>query len=147
MYKCSHGYKQYSICKKYNNNICSECPHGVREYSNETKYLNIIKENIDVIAANLQKKFQCADKEYMITGNKDRLNNLSEMLWYMRYLKIRKEFTMKTPFRRIPMIMKMNKNGLIISEKVYWYYINNKKIKQYNFKSCNIKGAKTLWKS
>lgn len=85
--------------------------------SERSKLLNIIKENIDVIEANLQKKFQCADKEYMITGNKDRLNKLSEMLWYMRYLKIRKEFTMKTPFRRIPMIMKVNKNGVIISEK------------------------------
>ena len=147
MYKCSHGYKQYSICKKYNNNICSECPHGVREYSNETKYLNIIKENIDVIEANLQKKFQCADKEYMLTGNKDRLKEISEMLFYLDYLEKRKEFTRKTPFRRIPMIIKVNKkNGVIIGEKAYWYYINNKKIKQYNFKSCNIKGAKTLWK-
>lgn len=108
---------------------------------------HIIKENIDVIEANLQKKFQCADKEYMITGNKDRLNNLSEMLWYVRYLKIRKEFTIKTPFRRIPTIIKVKKiNGVIIGEKAYWYYINNKLIKQDNFKKVNIKGATTLWK-
>lgn len=79
---------------------------------------DIIKENIDVIEANLQKKFQCADKEYMITGNKDRLNYLSDMLWYIRYLKVRKEFK---------------------------YY--GKRIYQSNFKLGKIKGAKTLWKS
>lgn len=113
------------------------------KYSN---LLNIIKENIDVIEANLQKKFQCADKEYIITGNKDKLNKLSDMLWYIRYLKVRKEFKMKSSLIRIPMRMKIKKNGVFIIEKVYWYYINNKKIKQYNFKLGNIKGAKTLWK-
>lgn len=61
---------------------------------------HIIKENIDVIEANLQKKFQCADKEYIITGNKDKLNKLSDMLWYIRYLKVRKEFKMKSSFIR-----------------------------------------------
>ena len=45
------------------------------------------------------------------------------------------------------MIIKVNKkNGVIIGEKTYWYYINNKNVKQYNFKKVNIKGAKTLWK-
>lgn len=53
---------------------------------------------------------------------------------------------MKSSFIRIPMRMKIKKNGVFIIEKVYWYYINNKKIKQYNFKLGNIKGAKTLWK-
>lgn len=109
------------------------------KYSN---LLNIIKENIDVIEANLQKKFQCADKEYIITGNKDKLNKLSDMLWYIRYLKVRKEFKMKSSFIRIPMRMKIKKMEYLLLKK----YINNKKIKQYNFKLGNIKGAKTLWK-
>lgn len=96
---------------------------------------DIIKENIDVIEANLQKKFQCADKEYMITGNKDRLNYLSDMLWYIRYLKVRKEFK----------YYGKNKITLIPEAKVI--FINDKRIYQSNFKLGKIKGAKTLWKS
>ena len=146
MYKCSHGYKQYSICKKYNNNICSECPHSVREYSNETKLLNIIKENIDVIKMNLQKKYQCADKEYMLTGNKDRLKEISEMLFYIEYLEKRKEYKRKSLFQKVPFIMKVNKCGIEVNDIVYLFYIEHKLIKPENFKKVKIKGAKTLWK-
>ena len=134
MYKCSHGYKQYSICKKYNINICSECPHGVREYSNETKYLNIIKENIDVIKMNLQKKYQCADKEYLLTGNKDRLKEISEMLFYLDYLEKRKEYK------------NINKTKIVLIPEAKTIFMNDKRIYQSNFKLGKIKGAKTLWK-
>lgn len=104
---------------------------------------DIIKENIDVIKMNLQKKYQCADKEYMLTGNKDRLKEISEMLFYIEYLEKRKEYKIKSPFQKVPFIKKVNKYGI---ETVSLFYIDPELIKQNNFKSCNIKGAKTLWK-
>lgn len=107
---------------------------------------NIIKENIDVIKMNLQKKYQCADKEYLFTGNKDRLKEISEMLFYIDYLEKRKEYNIKSLFQKVPVIKKVNKCGIELNEIVYLFYIDHKLIKQENFKSCNIKGAKTLWK-
>lgn len=95
---------------------------------------NIIKENIDVIKMNLQKKYQCADKEYMLTGNKDRLKEISEMLFYIEYLEKRKEYKI------------INKTIIVLIPEAKIIFMNNKKIKQYNFKLGNIKGAKTLWK-
>lgn len=59
------------------------------KYSN---LLKIIKENINVIKMNLQKNYRCADKEYLLTGNKDKLKEISEMLFYIDYLEKRKEY-------------------------------------------------------
>lgn len=64
---------------------------GIKRKAMKNKIIqHIIKENIDVIKMNLQKKYQCADKEYMLTGNKDRLKEISEMLFYIDYLEKKK---------------------------------------------------------
>ena len=95
---------------------------------------HIIKENIDVIKMNLQKKYQCADKEYMLTGNKDKLKEISEMLFYIDYLEKRKEYK------------NINKTKIVLIPEAKVIFMNDKTIYQSNFKLGNIKGAKTLWK-
>lgn len=95
---------------------------------------DIIKENIDVIKMNLQKKYQCADKEYLLTGNKDRLKEISEMLFYIDYLEKRKEYK------------NINKTKIVLIPEAKTIFMNDRRIYQSNFKLGNIKGAKTLWK-
>lgn len=120
---------------------------GIKIKSIKNKIIqDIIKENIDVIKMNLQKKYQCADKEYMLTGNKDRLKEISEMLFYIDYLEKRKEYKIKSLFQKIPFITKVNKYGIEVNEIVFLFYIDDKLIKQENFKKVKIKGVKTLWK-
>ena len=95
---------------------------------------HIIKENINVIKMNLQKKYQCADKEYLFTGNKDRLKEISEMLFYIDYLEKRKEYK------------NINKTKIVLIPEAKIIFMNDKRIYQSNFKLGKIKGAKTLWK-
>lgn len=95
---------------------------------------HIIKENIDVIKMNLQKKYQCADKEYLLTGNKDRLKEISEMLFYIDYLEKRKGYK------------NINKTKIVLIPEAKIIFMNDKRIYQSNFKLGKIKGAKTLWK-
>lgn len=129
MYKCSKGNEQKRVCE-----VCNICPYGIKIHSERSKLLNIIKENIDVIKMNLQKKYQCADKEYLLTGNKDRLKEISEMLFYIDYLEKRKEYK------------NINKTKIVIIPEAKTIFMNDRRIYQSNFKLGNIKGAKTLWK-
>lgn len=134
MYKCSKGNEQKRVCEVCNMKNCNICPYGIKIHSERSKLLNIIKENIDVIKMNLQKKYQCADKEYLLTGNKDRLKEISEMLFYIDYLEKRKEYK------------NINKTKIVIIPEAKTIFMNDRRIYQSNFKLGNIKGAKTLWK-
>lgn len=134
MYKCSKGNGQKTVCEVCDMKICNICPHGIKIHSERSKLLNIIKENIDVIKMNLQKKYQCADKEYMLTGNKDRLKEISEMLFYIEYLEKRKEYK------------NINETKIVLIPEAKIIFMNNKRIYQSNFRLGKIKGAKTLWK-
>ena len=108
---------------------------GIKRKSMKNKIIqDIIKENIDVIKMNLQKKYQCADKEYMLTGNKDRLKEISEMLFYIDYLEKRKVYK------------NINKTKIVLIPEAKIIFMNNKRIYQSNFRLGKIKGVKTLWK-
>lgn len=131
MYKCSKGNEQKTVC---NMKICNICPHGIKIHSERSNLLKIIKENINVIKMNLQKKYQCADKEYLLTGNKDKLKEISEMLFYIDYLEKRKEYK------------NINKIKIVLIPEAKTIFMNDKRIYQSNYKLGNIKGAKTLWK-